>query len=218
MTDVLPTVRYLSNAHTVAALPSHPEIANAQAAEIRRRQSNPETARTGQSHPPPEGTITVTPEDALTTSSQLVAQYQSSPQIVRPSTPLTVQSGNIPDTGAQQYPQPRVAPSPAATANRSAGASANAPRRSVTRSTPARTAAGTPARQPAYTPPTPAAEASTAASAPEPTPPANPPATNSPGAGQPLGGQPYPLLYHPIRCRRMATRWRTIFLQVEAPT
>ena len=195
LTDVLPTVRTLSNARTQPALPSHPEIANA---EIRRRQNDTGAARTGQSNPSPEETITVTPEGARTTPPQMVAQNQSSPQMVRPSTLPTDQGGNIPDTGAQQYPQPRVAPAQAATANRSPGASANAPRRAVTRSTPARSAAGTAASLPAYTPPTTPAEASAAVTAPEPTSPAASVATaNSPGAGQPLGGQPYPLIGPP---------------------
>ena len=197
VTDVLPTVRTPSNARTQPALPLHAEIANAQAADIRRRQSNPDTARTGQSHPP-EDRITGMPEEAPATSSRPVAQNKNSQQIARPFTPPTGQVGNIPDTGAQQYPQPRVAPAPAATTNRTPRTSANASSRVVTRSTPARTAIATPASQPAYTAPSPTVGASTASTAPEPTPPAASAApANCTCAGQPLGGQPYPLIGPP---------------------
>jgi tetratricopeptide (TPR) repeat protein len=168
VTDVLPTVRTLSNARAGQTLPSHPELAASQAAGIRRRQSNSGTARTG----------------------------QSSPQIVRPDAPPTGQGGSPPDTGAQQYPQPRVAP--AAAENRTAGRSAQTAQHTVTRSTPTRSTARSSAQPPAVRPSPPAADASTSVSAPQPTSPAaNPAAASSAGAGQPLGGQPYPLIGPP---------------------
>jgi tetratricopeptide (TPR) repeat protein len=195
VTDVLPTARYVSNARAVQTISSHPDIAAAQAAEIRRHQSDPGTARTGQSNPPTEDSIMATEENAQYTSPQLLAQNQSSPLVAQPSRPPSGQTGNIPDTGTQQYPQPRTAPAPAAAPNRSPGASSNAPRRAVVHSTPSRT----PSRLPARTStPAPRVAARTRPSVPEPTPPAaNPPAASAPSAGQPLGGQPYPLIGPP---------------------
>jgi tetratricopeptide (TPR) repeat protein len=191
VTDVLPTARYVPNARAVQPTSSHPEIAAAQAAEIRRHQSDPDTARTGQSHPPPEDSITATEENAQYTTPLLLAQNQSSQQIARPSTPPSGQTGNIPDTGTQQYPQPRIAPAPASAVvpSRSRDTSSSTPRRSAARTTPS--------RLPAYTP-TPTTEASTPTIVAEPTPlAATLPATGSPVATQPLGGQPYPLIGPP---------------------
>jgi tetratricopeptide (TPR) repeat protein len=189
VTDVLPTARYVPNARGVQTISSHPDIAAAQAAEVRRHQSDPGTARTGQSNPPPEDSITATEENAQYTSPQLLAQNQSGPLVAQPSRTPTGQPLYIPDTGSQQYPQPRVAPAPAAAPSRSPGSSSNAPRRAVVRSTPARAPVRTP---------TPGAEASTPLSVPEPIPPAATlPAASSPGAGQPLGGQPYPFIGPP---------------------
>jgi tetratricopeptide (TPR) repeat protein len=194
VTDVLPTARYVPNARAVQTISSHPDIAAAQAAEIRRHQSDPDTARTGQSNPPSEDTITASVENAQYTVPQmLLAQNQSSQQIARPSTPPSGQAGNIPDSGTQQYPQPRAAPAPAAAPaaapNRARSASPSAPRRVVTRSTPA--------LLPAYTP-SPPAEAISPTSVAEPVAPdATLPATSSASAGQPLGGQPYPLIGPP---------------------
>ena len=190
VTDVLPTARYVPNARAVQTVSSHPDIAAAQAAEIRRHQSDTGTARTGQSNPPPEDSIAATEENAQYTSPQLLAQNQSGPLVAQPLRPSTGQPLYIPDTGAQQYPQPRVAPAPAPAA-RSTGPSSNAPRRAVVRSTPARVPARTSA-------PAPRAAVKTLSSLPEPIPPAATlPAMSSPGAGQPLGGQPYPLIGPP---------------------
>jgi tetratricopeptide (TPR) repeat protein len=188
-TDVFPTARYVANARAVPAVSSHPEIAAAEAAEIRRHQSDPDTARTGQSDPPAEDTIAANEENAQYTTPLLLAQNQSGQQIVRPSTPPSGQTGNIPNTGTQQYPQPRVAPAPAAAASRSAGASPNAPRRTVTRSAPARLPSY-PAKPNAVVtaPPSAVATAPPAATLPD---------TSSASAGQPLGGQPYPLIGPP---------------------
>ncbi len=152
VTDVLPTARYVSNARAVQTISSHPDIAAAQAAEIRRHQSDPGTARTGQSSPPTEDSIMATEENAQYTSPQLLAQNQSSTLVAQPSRPPTGQPLYIPDTGTQQYPQPRTAPAPAGAPARSTGASSNAPRRAVVRSTPARAPARLPARTSAPAP------------------------------------------------------------------
>jgi predicted Zn-dependent protease len=194
VTDVLPTARYVSNARAVQTVSSHPDIAAAEAAEIRRHQSDPGTARTGQSNPPPEDSIAATEENAQYTSPQLLAQNQSSSLVAQPSRPSTGQPLYIPDTGTQQYPQPRTAPVPAAAPSRPPGSSSNAPRRAVVRSTPAHAPARLPARNSA---PAPRAATSTPPSLPEPTPPAVNPPASSPSAGQPLGGQPYPLIGPP---------------------
>jgi tetratricopeptide (TPR) repeat protein len=191
VTDVLPTARYVPNARAVQTISSHPDIAASEAAEIRRHQSDTGTARSGQSNPPPEDSITATEENAQYTSPQLLAQNQSSPVVAQPPRPSTGQPLYIPDTGSQQYPQPRVAPAPApATApTRSTRPSSNAPRRAVVRSTPAHAPVRTS---------TPSAEASTPLSVPGPIPPAATlPATSSPSTGQPLGAQPYPLIGPP---------------------
>jgi hypothetical protein len=195
VTDVLPTARYVSNARAVQTISSHPDIAAAQAAEIRRHQSDPGTARTGQSSPPTEDSIMATEENAQYTSPQLLAQNQSSTLVAQPSRPPTGQPLYIPDTGTQQYPQPRTAPAPAGASARSTGPSSNAPRRAVVRSTPARAPARLPARTSA---PAPRAAVKTLPSVPEPTPPViNPPPASSSSVGQPLGGQPYPLIGPP---------------------
>jgi tetratricopeptide (TPR) repeat protein len=193
VTDVLPTARYVSNARAVQTVSSHPDIAAAQAAEIRRHQSDPGTARTGQSSPPPEDSIAATEENVQYTSPQLLAQNQSSSLVAQPPRPPTGQPLYIPDTGTQQVPQPRTAP--AAAPARSPGPSSNSPRRAVVRSTPARAPARLPARTSA---PAPRAAVKTLPSVPEPTPPAvNPPPASPSSAGQPLGGQPYPLIGPP---------------------
>ena len=200
VTDVLPTTRYVSNARAVQTISSHPDIAAAEAAEIRRHQSDPDTARTGQSNPPPEDSITATEENAQYTSPQLLAQNQSSSLVAQPPRPPTGQPLYIPDTGAQQYPQPRVAPAPAPAAPaRSTAPSSNAPRRATVRSTPARsTPARAPARLPARTStPAPHTAVSAPPSAPAPAPPSVNSPASSPSASQPLGGQPYPLIGPP---------------------
>ncbi len=185
VTDVLPTAHYVANASAGQTVSSHPDIAAAQAADIRRHQSDPDTLRTGQSNPPPEDSIVATEQNAQYSSpQQVLAQNRSSLLVAQPSTPPTGQS-NIPDTGTQQYPQPSLAPAPAA---------APAQRRRIVRSTPAH--AHTPV--PAAAPP---AEASSAAPQPETVPAPSaaelPPTTSPPSASQPLSGQPYPLLGPP---------------------
>ena len=196
VTDVLPTARYVSNARAVQTVSSHPDIAAAQAAEIRRHQSDPGTARTGQGSPPAEDSIMATEENAQYTSPQLLAQNQSSTLVAQPSRPPTGQPLYIPDTGTQQYPQPRTAPASCWRAGPFNG-------RLVQRSTPRRrsqhacASSGT-APGPHCLTPAPRTAVKTLPSVPEPTPPAaNLPAASTPSAGQPLGGQPYPLIGPP---------------------
>jgi len=112
LTDVLPTAHYLANARTSQTISSHPDIAAAQAASIRRHQSATEAVRTGVSHPPSGETIAADVENA-----QYVAAPQS--QIVRPANRPAGSSGNVPDSGAQQYPQPRSFPTGAASSTSS---------------------------------------------------------------------------------------------------
>ncbi len=100
VTDVLPTARYSQSARANQAAASHDEVTAARAARIRRLQEEA-SARTGQSHPPPEQTITGTAENAEYTA-----------QGTQPSSPPGRQMGRVPDTGAQQYPQPGTPPRP----------------------------------------------------------------------------------------------------------
>ncbi|HEX3571319.1 MAG TPA: cellulose synthase subunit BcsC-related outer membrane protein [Acidobacteriaceae bacterium] len=100
MTDVLPTARYVPNGSRPATLASDPNAAAAQAERVRRQRAE-EASRRGQSHPPSEQSVTA---DAL---------------VPQPETPPA--SGNaVPDTGAQQYPQPRTPPPVRRSAPRSA--------------------------------------------------------------------------------------------------
>lgn len=107
VTDVLPTARYAPSARANRAAASHDEVTAARAARIRRLQEDA-SARTGQSHPPPEDTITVTTENAEYTAGQ------SGAQISQPASQPGRQMGRVPDTGAQQYPQPSTPPKPSA--------------------------------------------------------------------------------------------------------
>jgi Flp pilus assembly protein TadD len=92
MTDVLPTARYVANGSRPATAASDPNAAAAQAERVRRQRTE-EASRRGQSHPPSEESVTGGP---------LVTQ------------PSTAPSGGtrVPDTGGQQYPQPRTPPPP----------------------------------------------------------------------------------------------------------
>jgi tetratricopeptide (TPR) repeat protein len=103
VTDVLPTARYSESAKARQAEASHAEVEAARADRIRRMQED-SAARTGQSHPPPSETITVPTENAEYVTP-------AAPQVPRPSAPA-LQTSRIPDTGAQQYPQPRTQPAP----------------------------------------------------------------------------------------------------------
>jgi Tfp pilus assembly protein PilF len=113
MTDVLPTARYAPSARANQAAAAQPEVNAARAARIRKLQEDA-AARTGQSQPPPEGTIAATPQNAqYTPQPQLAAQNQGAAQVSQPSPGPSGRFGNVPDTGGQQYPQPRTPPAPA---------------------------------------------------------------------------------------------------------
>lgn len=114
MTDVLPTQRYAPSARANEATRAEPEVAAARAARIRQLQADA-AARTGQSHPPSEGTITATALNADYSTTQL-AQNQGASQVPQPTGAPTGQFNNIPNTGAQQYPQPRTPPAPSRSA------------------------------------------------------------------------------------------------------
>jgi tetratricopeptide (TPR) repeat protein len=175
VTDVLPTVHAASPPTPAAA--SHPNIANAQTAQA-RRQASPSTSR-GSASQSADVPISATTQDALYTT----APSAGAPQISRPPTPPTGQT--VPDSGTQQYPQPRVVP-------RSMG--------------PVVVAAPSPViqREAVSTPP-PMPPAPAAVASPAPAQPAGPAAVDPgyPGASaysgfaQPLTGQPYPLIGPP---------------------
>ena len=188
VTDVLPTARYVPNARVKSTTSSHPDIAAANAAAIRRQQSNPR--RSGESKPPAEEYNTAPTEGAQYTgqtgqstqtgqSGQVMQPSQSArtrteqqtttytPQQTTSMPPQTTtyapqQSG---DSNGQQYPQPNTArtytPAPRGRLrSRKVGAA------------PA-IAAETPAPQPVY------------------------PGLSYPGIGQPLTYQPYPTIGSP---------------------
>jgi tetratricopeptide (TPR) repeat protein len=176
-TDVLPTEHYVANARANQILSSHPDIAAAQAAEIRRHQSDVDSARTGQSNPPPEDSITVAPENTqYIAAQQLEAQNQGAPLVVRPSAPPTGQANSIPDSGTQQYPQPSATPAPSV---------ASPARSRVVRRTP------TPAAVAQMLAPVPEVAATPSPAVPEPVlPAADRSLTNAPSSVQPLNDQP----------------------------
>jgi tetratricopeptide (TPR) repeat protein len=108
VTDVLPNARYVANTKVAPpTVSSHPEIAAAQAASIRRHQSDTDSSHDFLSTPPPDVTITADDVDVQAVASTLLAQNQL---VSRPATPPTNSGSEIPDTGSQQYPQPRAAP------------------------------------------------------------------------------------------------------------
>jgi len=84
VTDVLPTARYSPSARANQAAASQADVAAAQAARIRKLQAESNAAKAAQAQAP---------------AQKLVPQPAAPPAI-----------GNIPDTGAQQYPQPRTPP------------------------------------------------------------------------------------------------------------
>jgi tetratricopeptide (TPR) repeat protein len=99
-TDVLPTARYVPNSRKNPTLASDPNAAAAQAARVRRQQADEAAAKAGQSHPPSEDSV------------------PSSAQVPQPSTPRSDQVTGVPDTGTQQYPQPRTPPAAPGTRSR----------------------------------------------------------------------------------------------------
>jgi tetratricopeptide (TPR) repeat protein len=102
VTDVLPTERYGPSARANQAAASRADVAAARAERIRRLQAESAAARSGQAHPPPEETMTGVMQSA---------QYTTQAKAPQSSTLPGHQLGGIPDTGAQQYPQPRTPPS-----------------------------------------------------------------------------------------------------------
>jgi tetratricopeptide (TPR) repeat protein len=170
MTDVLPTARYAPSARANEAARAGPEVAAARAARIRRLQEESAAASSGQSHPPPEGAITATTENA---------QYTTQPQVPQPTAPAG-QFGNIPDTGAQQFPQPHTPPA-------SGGPG------TITRKPVARTPAAGPAPTASISAVEPVEPVVPAAAPTQPS--ATNPAATSPGLGQPypMTAAPYPL-------------------------
>ncbi len=104
VTDVLPTARYVPNARTKRkAASSHPDIAEAEAAGARRRQSNPNLGMTGQSNPPAEDSGAPPAQEAQYTPPQPA----SAPQYPQPPRQGTAQPFDNP---GQQYPQPGALP------------------------------------------------------------------------------------------------------------
>ncbi len=112
LTDVLPMARYVPNSRIRSAAPSQPDVAAANAAAVRRQQSNSTRAPLpGESKPP---------EEQYTTAPVELAQYQpsnsgtSGTQVTQPATNIAAsgqaqgiqQSGG--DSLGQQYPQPRT--------------------------------------------------------------------------------------------------------------
>jgi tetratricopeptide (TPR) repeat protein len=103
MTDVLPTARYSPSARADRAAAAEPEVSAARADRIRRLQADAAAARAGQSNPPAEAPVTAPTQNA---------EYTTQPQVTQPATAPASSLGRIPDTGAQQYPQPRTPPRP----------------------------------------------------------------------------------------------------------
>jgi tetratricopeptide (TPR) repeat protein len=101
VTDVLPTERYGPSARANEAAASQGRIAAAREERVRRLQAESAEGRSGQSHPPSEETITGMIEPAQYAQAQV-------PKV--PASPQGKLLGAIPDTGAQQYPQPNTPP------------------------------------------------------------------------------------------------------------
>jgi tetratricopeptide (TPR) repeat protein len=177
MTDVLPTPRYAPSARAAEAARAEPEAAAARAARIRQLQQDA-AARTGTSHPFNEDTVPAATFNADYSPTQL-AQNQGAPQVPRPTTGPTGQFSDIPNTGAQQYPQPRTPPAPS-------------PPATVTRSRPAaETLVPAPAITPIAGAPTPAEP--TPVSPPQPAPPIAAAPSPNPAPVYPPLAPPYPL-------------------------
>jgi tetratricopeptide (TPR) repeat protein len=195
VTDVLPTARYAQSAKARQEEASHAEVAAARADRIRRLQDD-SNSRTGQSHPPPDEAITVTTQNA-----EYMTPAQSAPQVGQPPTQSGRQLGNVPDTGAQQYPQPRTQPG-------------TAPPPTITRARPVRpTTAPAPAvTEPATTQLQPQPQQAVAAPA---------AATPMPAPTAPLIGPAYPLAPPPtdaeLRARNLPPLGGSFEAQVPLP-
>jgi len=97
VTDVLPTARTLPNAKANVPTSTHPDIAAANAAATRRRQSDPPL--TGESRPPEEVITTAPTEGVQYTPGQVTQPAPGQTQ------PYQQQGG---DSSGQQYPQPNT--------------------------------------------------------------------------------------------------------------
>jgi tetratricopeptide (TPR) repeat protein len=167
--DVLPSARYVANARAGEMTSSHPDIAAAQAAEIRRRQSIP--------NPPANSAVETS--TAPVHDAQYTTQPQNQPQYVSQNAPLVPQPASAPSGSqtanpGQQYPQPAAPPG---------SGSGTASRR---RTAPKPSTAAAPATEAPVEPtPTPAPAQSVTSG------------MGYPGVGQPLSGQPYPMLGPP---------------------
>jgi hypothetical protein len=104
VTDVLPTARYSESAKAREAEASHAQVAAARAERVRHLKADA-AARTGQSHPPPEGPVSLTTQNA-----DYRTPAPNALQVEQPATKPKSPPGGVPDTGAQQYPQPRTQP------------------------------------------------------------------------------------------------------------
>jgi tetratricopeptide (TPR) repeat protein len=170
LTDVLPTEHYTRNSRPVRGAASHPNVGG---------------------HAP-DVPISATTQDALYATD---VQRPSRLQVGHPTAPPTGQAGWVPDSGTQQYPQPR-------TMSRSSGEAANtAPSRTVRRETASTTTPTAPAAAPI---PAPAAARPMGPTAVDPGYPGGYPGAFSAGAAgypgttsQSLTGQPYPLIGPP---------------------
>ena len=112
VTDILPTARYVPNARAKRnATSSHPDIAEAQAAGARRRQSNPNLGLTGQSTPPADDETAATQNTQYVLPMPAAQQSQvAQPRAQRPAASSTAESAQTFDSPGQQYPQPGLTP------------------------------------------------------------------------------------------------------------
>ncbi|SNS49009.1 Tetratricopeptide repeat-containing protein [Granulicella rosea] len=175
VTDVLPKAKYVPNAKAKNLGSSHPDINAANAAAIRRRQSNPD-ALTGRSAPPPDDYSTTPTENT---------QYAPAGQTGQPATggqnttqtysgqSSSSQTNQAPpsqtgDSNGQQYPQPNTSYRAPATGTTTTGTRSRVRTRRA-----AQAATGQPDNQPQQP---------------------SGPVLSYPGVGTPLGYQPYPIL------------------------
>ena len=104
VTDVLPTAHYVPNSKSkrrASGTSSHPDIAAAEAASARKRQSNPNLGMTGQSSPPQDDISVPTQNTQYQVPQPLSAQRPTS-QTVQPDSTQGF------DNLGQQYPQPGI--------------------------------------------------------------------------------------------------------------
>ena len=136
LTDVLPVAKNVPNAHSRRLGTQHPDIAAANAAAIRRNQSNP--LLTGISVPPPEADNSPPTQNTQYNASSQMNQTQLPPTQTTNSLPQAPSSSSSyqgtadqTPTPGQQYPQPNVTP----TRGRSRARTATAPAPATQRTT-----------------------------------------------------------------------------------